>query len=352
MEYITHTDQLAQICDQLSQAKWLVVDTEFMRYNTYYPQLSLIQLATPDQQLYLLDPIETQDLSCFWEVLHNPAITKIMHSARQDLELFLNESGKLPQNVYDTQISSVFFGYGEGASLAKLVEGETGIQLPKDQTKTDWNQRPLTEQQLEYALNDVRYLGNIYLKQQKELTLEQKTALEWDFNEQLNPSLYEIKPEKAYKKLKGYSQLKPNQKPKAKALAAWREKLAQDLNKPRRWILGDDPILTLAKRTINEFFQLENLIPPATLRKHGKEILSLLTPPYPDEPEISYTKIKSTPELEKLKKLAAEIAQKNNLLHPPAQKHLADLLNNKGILLNGWRSVIFQDLLKNINLPT
>lgn len=345
MEYITSTEQLTKLCEQLSQEEWLVIDTEFMRYNTYYPQLSLVQLATPSKKFFLLDPLEIKDLSCFWKILHNPKITKILHSARQDLELFLNESGEMPQNVYDTQISSVFFGYGEGVSLARLVEGETGIQLPKDQTKTDWNQRPLTEQQLDYALNDVRYLGDIYLKQKQELTQEQTTALKWDFNEQLQPHLYEIKPEQAYKKLKGYNQLKPNQKPKAKALAAWREEQAQKLNKPRKWILGDDPILTLAKRTVDQIYHLEQVIPPATIRKHGVEILSLLTPPYPEEPATSFTKIKSTPELEKIKASASKIAQENNLLHAPSQKHLADLLNNKGILLKGWRSVIFKELL-------
>lgn len=280
-QYITQTQQLAEFCLLLQQADWLAIDTEFVRKDTYYPKLSLIQIQSSLGDAAIIDPLafdSNAQLEPLWQVLDSPKTLKVFHSARQDLEVLYQVAGRLPQSIFDTQIAAVFLGYGDLVGLAKIVEAELGSQLPKDQTRTNWHQRPLTEEQLAYAFDDVDYLAPLYQKMIKQLSAEQLDALQTDFAGLLNEHLYQIAPECAGDKLKAAQNLKPKAKAICYALAEWREAHAQKHNKPRRWALSDDVLIAIAKRppkTVQALYKVPH-IKASSVKTHGEEWITLI----------------------------------------------------------------------------
>ena len=259
MKILKTTDSLAEFCAKAESAPFIVLDTEFMREKTFYSQLCLIQIATPDDEA-IIDPLaDGLDLAPFLSLLDNPDIVKVMHAARQDIEIFYKLLGHVPPNVFDTQIAAMALGFGESVGYGNLVKGRLGINLDKGARFTDWSRRPLSENQLKYALADVTYLRDLYPGLVDEL--KDKNRLHWveeEMADQMRPELYDFDPERAW------ARLKPRKFSKEylatlKAAAAWREREAIRRDIPRGRVLKDDGLYVIAQRKPRTAKELENV---------------------------------------------------------------------------------------------
>ena len=161
LQYIDTPSQLAQLCEQIKKELWVALDTEFLREKTYYPKFCLLQIATPEW-VACVDPIALPNLEILFDVLYDPAIVKVFHSCRQDLEIFFQATGKLPSPIFDTQVAAPLLGFQDNPGYAMLVSSLLSINLNKAHTRADWSKRPLTGAELEYAADDVIYLCQIY----------------------------------------------------------------------------------------------------------------------------------------------------------------------------------------------
>ncbi|HXH04713.1 MAG TPA: ribonuclease D [Candidatus Competibacteraceae bacterium] len=277
--YIATPEALAGLCERLRGVPWLALDTEFIREKTYYPQLCLIQLATPDV-VACIDPLTLSDLGPLLDLLHEPSILKVLHAASQDLEILCRlRDGIPPAPVFDTQIAATLLGHGEQVGYATLVQAMLGIELDKSQTRTDWSQRPLAPEQIRYAADDVRHLCRVYESQRQ--ALEQQDRLAWlepDFQALADPARYRTEPLEAWRRVKGCQQLRGVQLNVLRTLAAWREEQAVASNRPRRWILGDDVLFDLARLMPRDLERLARIrsLDGSTLRRHGDALLALI----------------------------------------------------------------------------
>lgn len=246
MELITSTSVLAQFCERAQRHDFVTVDTEFLRETTYWPKLCLLQAATLEEAV-LVDPLAPNlDLAPFFELLADQRVAKVFHAARQDIEIFVKLSGKVPLNVFDTQIAASVCGFGDSVSYDNLVRSIASVELDKSSRFTDWSARPLSEKQMAYALADVTHLRDIY---QSLVTQVEETG-RWDWVEDELETLrsidtYVVKPEQAWERLKTKLN-RPRDLAALKALAAWRERRAQESDQPRSRILKDDALVELA----------------------------------------------------------------------------------------------------------
>lgn len=246
MELITSTDALAAFCARATKFDFVTVDTEFLRETTYWPRLCLLQAATPDEAI-LVDPLANSlSLAPFFELLADEKITKVFHAARQDVEIFVKLTGRVPKNIFDTQVAASVCGFGDSVSYDNLVRAVVGVDLDKSSRFTDWSHRPLTEKQRTYALADVTHLRDIY----HALRAQVDETDRWDWVEDEMGVLrsidtYVVQPEQAWERLK-MKIGKPRDLAALKAVAAWREKRAQDSDQPRSRILKDDAVSELA----------------------------------------------------------------------------------------------------------
>lgn len=247
-KYIIDTNEkLAALCAELSAHSVIAIDTEFLREKTYYAQLCLIQLAT-EAHIICVDPLACSELQPLLDVLYDPARVKVLHSARQDLELFYDLVGHLPQNIFDTQIAATLLGHGDQIGYAKLVKKMVGVDLDKAHTRTDWSRRPLSKEQVEYALDDVRYLLQIYHEQKDALAKAGRSDwLQRDFAALSDNATYANPDATLWQRLRGSNILKGVQLCVLQALAIWRETNARQKNRPRRWILRDEILIDLAR---------------------------------------------------------------------------------------------------------
>jgi ribonuclease D len=246
MELIVSTDVLAAFSKRAAGFDFVTVDTEFLRETTYWPKLCLLQAATLDEAV-LIDPLAPGlDLSPFFELLANDKVRKVFHAARQDIEIFVKLTGKVPLNIFDTQVAASVCGFGDSVSYDNLVRSITGVELDKSSRFTDWSARPLTEKQMVYALADVTHLRDVYAALLKQVD----DTGRWDWVEDELTVLesihtYVVQPEHAWERLKAKLN-KPRDVAALKALAAWREKRAQDGDQPRSRVLKDDALVELA----------------------------------------------------------------------------------------------------------
>jgi len=259
MKIITTTDSLAKFCKKAKSAPFIALDTEFMRERTFYSQLCLIQMATPDDEA-ILDPLAKDiDLSPLLSILANKEIEKVMHAARQDMEIFYTLLGKVPAPLFDTQIAAMALGFGENVGYLALVKGRLAITLDKGARFTDWSRRPLSDNQLSYALGDVTHLRDLYPGMCREL--KAKGRMDWvreEMETMLDASLYDFDPEKAWKRLKP-RMFRQDYLAALKAAAAWREREAQTKDVPRGRILKDDGIYVIAQRKPKSVKELANV---------------------------------------------------------------------------------------------
>ena len=246
MELITATSVLADFCGRAANHPFVTVDTEFLRETTYWPKLCLLQAATEDEAV-LIDPLaDGLSLAPFFELLANDKVTKVFHAARQDIEIFVKLTGQVPLNIFDTQIAASVCGFGDSVSYDNLVRSIVSVELDKSSRFTDWSARPLSEKQRVYALADVTHLRDIY----KTLVQQVEETRRWDWVEDELSTMrsidtYVIQPEQAWERLKAKLS-RPRDLAALKALAAWREKRAQDADQPRSRVLKDDALVELA----------------------------------------------------------------------------------------------------------
>ncbi len=277
---VTTSAELLDALARLDSADFVALDTEFMRESTYFPKLCLIQAAVPDA-VAVLDPLTLPDLAPLWQFLGDRRRTKVLHAARQDLEVFATATRDLPVPgpIFDTQIAAALLGYPAQIGYGSLVAERLGHTLAKGHTRTDWTRRPLSPEQLQYAEDDVRYLAPLYLDLLAALQAAQR--LDWLYEEtreleQLD--LHRTDPDAAWRRLKGLERLQPQQRATAKLLAQWREAAAIKHDKPRGWILADDALREIADRLPATIGELEaiNSLPPGVVRRRGEELLTLI----------------------------------------------------------------------------
>lgn len=246
MHVITTTEELAQFCKSAAHHDFATVDTEFLRETTYWPKLCLIQAATVEDAV-IIDPLaDGIDLAPFFELMANKGVTKVFHAARQDVEIFVKLSGKVPQNLFDTQIAASVCGFGDSVSYDNLVRSVVGEQIDKSSRFTDWSARPLSEKQLNYALADVTHLRDIYTTLRTKIDELDRGAWVDDENATLTSiNTYIVQPKDAWRRMKMKIN-RPRDLAALKALAEWREARAQKNNQPRGRVLKDDAIYELA----------------------------------------------------------------------------------------------------------
>jgi ribonuclease D len=276
--YIDTAQQLNQLCETLSRSDWYAVDTEFLREKTYYPQLCLIQIAT-DEVIACIDPIKLDNLDPLLEILYQDGKTVVFHAARQDLELLFQLRGALPASIFDTQLAATVLGYGDQIGYGSLVSQCLNVELDKAHSRTDWSLRPLSDAQLDYAADDVRYLCQLYQLMSEQLETKQRRSwLNEDFAELSKPELYQAELMSIWKKIKGAGRLKPSQLVVLQYLAAWREQEAIKRNKPRRWIIKDEVMLDMARFSPETIQQLAKIrgFEGRDADRHGKAILQAI----------------------------------------------------------------------------
>ena len=351
IQYINTPDQLAKLCEQIKKEPWLALDTEFLREKTYYPKFCLLQIATPEW-VACVDPIALPKLDALFEAIYNPAIVKVFHSCRQDLEIFYQLTGKLPAPIFDTQVAAPLLGFQDNPGYAMLVSSLLNINLNKAHTRADWSKRPLTEAEIEYAADDVIYLCQIYqLMVQKLTALGRIDWLKHDFAELENPALYTVAPEKAWFKIKGKNKLTGKQLSIIQTLAQWREKTAQSEDRPKSWLLRDELLFDLAKLQPETVVELANVrgINERAVNRYGKELCQLITAAKNRAPLPLYEKdrpAKKTQQQEAILDILTALVRiraEENALNPSilaTRKDLEVLLFNDDDecpLLHGWR---------------
>ncbi|MDC0074415.1 ribonuclease D [Alphaproteobacteria bacterium] len=246
MSLITDNNILKDVCNKLSKSSFIAIDTEFMRENTYWPKLCLIQLATPTYNA-IIDPLASGiDLKPLDDIMENKEIIKVFHACRQDLEIFYNRNKKLPKPIADTQILGMVCGFGDSVSYEILSKELINKKVDKFSRFTDWTRRPLTQRQINYALEDVIYLTEIYQKLLKKVS--ENNREEWineEMNNLCNLSNFSLDPKNAWKKIK-VKNLNQRFASNLKAAAQWRESEAQKKNIPKNRILKDESLVQLA----------------------------------------------------------------------------------------------------------
>lgn len=246
--YVRDADGLRELVGMLEGAPFITLDTEFMRERTYYARLCLIQVATDDVQA-IVDPLVIPDLSPLFALLADVSITKVLHAGSQDLEIFWCLMDKVPAPVFDTQVAATLAGFPTQVGYGTLVNEMMGVKLDKSDTFTDWSRRPLSGTQIEYALNDVRYLPAIYRELHGRMESEGRLSwLEPEFDRMVDPSTYDLVPEEQFRRIKRSSSLDPRQLGVLMTVTAWREREARRKDVPRRWVIGDDSLLEIARR--------------------------------------------------------------------------------------------------------
>ena len=277
---VSTSPDLVHALDQLRASDYVALDTEFMRESTYFPKLCLMQAAS-DGCCVVIDPLALAELDPLWEFLADRGRVKVLHAARQDLEVLsvANKGAPAFGPIFDTQIAGALLGSPAQAGYATLVSERLGHSLGKEHTRTDWSRRPLSPEQLQYAADDVRYLAPLYHELRDALV--KAGRLDWLYEETREleqPGMHRIEPSAAWRRLKGLDRLQPAQRATVKLLAGWRETIAARVDKPRGWILADDALREIAERLPASPEELERVrtLAPATLRKRGEELLSLI----------------------------------------------------------------------------
>lgn len=244
---ITDSARLAAFCARLSAADYVTVDTEFMRENTFWPVLCLVQLAGPKEAAAIDALAAGIDLGPLYELLADETVLKVFHAGRQDLEIFYHRTGRVPHPVFDTQLAAMVCGFGDQISYENLLARTVGVTVDKASRFTDWSRRPLSDRQLDYALDDVVHLRPVYEKLAARM---KKTGRAHWLDEEMAvltaPETYRIDPESAWQRVKGRRGRGTRFLAILVELAAWREREAQRRDLPRNRILRDEAIMEIA----------------------------------------------------------------------------------------------------------
>lgn len=308
---IAAAGELAELGAELAAAPAIGLDTEFMRERTYRAELCLLQAATP-RRAVCIDPLGGAPLAALAPALGPDGPLKILHAARQDLEVLWAAIGRVGP-VFDTQVAAALAGFPAQVGYAELVRQLLGQELAKAHTRTDWARRPLSPEQIAYALDDVRYL--LALCDALLERLDKLGRLHW-LEEELralaDPATFTVEPDAAWQRLKGVLSLDPGRQRLARSLAAWRERRAMDSNRPRGWILDDavlKEIVALVPRSLAALAAIPGL-PAGVAQRSGAAILELVrAAAIPDPPPPQPTRGRPDPEVTAMVKRLAELTR-------------------------------------------
>ncbi len=277
-DYIDAGPGLERACAELAADGVCAIDTEFVRESTYYPELALIQLASESCRA-CIDPLAIDDLAPLAALLADASVLKVFHSPSQDLEILYQKFGAVPAPVFDTQLAAAVLGYNHQVSYADLVRDLLGVSLEKKHTRADWTRRPLSADELDYAMDDVRYLLPLYVEMRARLEAGGRLAwIEKDLAELERAENYAVDFDQLWQRLKGVQKLKGEKLWIASELCRWREQVAQRQNRPRRWIVKDEALVEIARRkpaSAAELAQVPDLA-EKTARRHGDELLQIV----------------------------------------------------------------------------
>jgi ribonuclease D len=366
-QYITSATALSELCEQLRDSPRLALDTEFVGEETFVPKLELIQVATEHQAAIIDFPavLSGGALDRFWEIVCDSRIQKVVHAGRQDLDLVVVHAGQIPKPFFDTQIAAAMVGFGPQVAYANLVQRVHGKRLDKAHTFTNWSARPLSHDQLAYALEDVTFLLAIH--DHLHSRLSKLGRLQWVHEEfsRLEGVVGETRrePQERYQRIRGWDQLKPKAAAVLRDLAAWREGEAKRRNVPRSRVVRDEVLLQLARHPPRHQDELRKVrgLHASEIDRNGESILTTIHtalalspsawPVLPKErkpePE-SNGFVELLQAIVKARALEEEIAP--TLLATTADlQELVDAKTNRaGLdlpLLKGWRRVLLGDLL-------
>ena len=254
--YISTNEDLRAFCSRAAAFPAIAIDTEFLREKTYHAKLCLVQVATPDECV-VIAPLEIGDMGPLAELMADVDTLKVFHACSQDMEVLCHALGAVPAPIFDTQVAAGFLGERAQCSYHNLVSTFCGVSLPKTESLTDWSRRPLSDKQVEYALDDVRYLIDAYRVIDSKLHSLGRTAWVRDEIRPLaDPAHYRNDPRAAYKRVKRVNACTRRQLAVARELAAWREQRAETRDIPRKWVMSDEVLLALCKRapqTVEDF---------------------------------------------------------------------------------------------------
>ena len=353
---ITDQNTLNDFYNKCKIEKVLAVDTEFIRDSTYYPSLCLIQIAGINFAA-AIDPLAKLDMSPIWELLLNKNILKVFHAGRQDIEIFFGLMGEIPTPIYDTQIAAMFCGLGDQVSYESLVNNFLGLSVNKEHQFTNWLQRPLSKNQINYAISDVTHLINIFPLIRK--AIKDNNREEWVTKELEHLSkkeLYQVKADEVWKKIK-IKNSNPQMLNLLKHLAYWRENECKKRNIPRNRLIRDDVLINISfskPKTISELKKIR-AIPKNLSNDDFSQILEVIDKAEKVKREewplisTSTSPQISKSSLELLKILLKYCSEENGL----AEKVIANTDDLKSILegqkknmkvFTGWRNKIFGEM--------
>lgn len=366
-QFITTVEQLQFYCHKASQQPALCIDTEFVRTRTFYPQAGLIQVYD-GENVAIIDPIAIDDLSDLWALLTNPNVLKVIHSCSEDIELFNYLAGIAPTPLIDTQIAAAFLGLGTSLGYGALVKHFLDETLDKGEARTNWLQRPLTDKQLSYAVNDVLFLMPCFsaIKQQICDTRWQYALQETQLI--VNKRLQQTVAERVYLQVGSAWQLKAKQLAVLRDLCEWRLRQAMTKDSALNFVIREESLVAIARQMPKTIYQLQQLkeLKPNEIRIHGKKLLQIVHNVDVCDPESYPENIKRLTDFPNYKKLYSELRQQlTNLAetHKFAPEQFASkrqinqlfywfwnpaLLNNtqeKPDLLQGWRFSLAKPLL-------
>lgn len=354
---ITEQEKLQELCDKLSKSDFICVDTEFHRETTYWPELCLIQASAPGVE-GVIDPMaDDLDIGPFLQLIAEESRVKVFHAARQDLEIFNRLIGHVPGPIFDSQIAAMALGLGDSISYDNLIQRVLQIHIDKSSQFTDWKRRPLSNKQLVYAIGDVTHLREAYLLMTQQL--EEQGRMGWvreEMSSLEDPAKYDTDPMKAWQRLK----LRKPKKDYAAilvAVAAWRERVAQELDKPRRRILKDDAIHEIASQKPKSEKDFSNLraVPNGFVRsKHGAGLIEATVDAInnpdayaPDIPKRSHNAQVPAGAPELLKVLLKHVSDQNSVV-PRLIANAADIeriargeTDDEIAAMTGWRYKMF-----------
>jgi ribonuclease D len=277
MDLISTTAELTALCDRLAQHRVITVDTEFLRETTYYPLLCVVQMASAEEGAVIDALAQGIDLKPFFELMANEKVLKVFHAARQDIEIVWHRAGIVPHPIFDTQVAAMALGYGDSIAYDQLVERVTGHRPDKTHRFTDWSRRPLTEDQMHYALADVTHLRDVFAA--LDADLKKRNRSDWVSEEMevlTSPKTYDFHPERAWERLKTRVR-KPKELAVLIEVAAWREQEAQSRDVPRGRVLKDEvvgDIATHAPTSLEKLASLRSLPKGFDRSKWGSDIVA------------------------------------------------------------------------------
>ena len=354
--WIAQPEQLAARLQVWKGQRLIALDTEFIRERTYYPQLALVQLAIPGEIL-LVDPTVEGMAPLLAGLLEDPTVTKLMHSASEDLQALLRGCGAVPAPVFDTQVAAAMAGLGAGLSYLKLVEQITGVTLEKGQTRSDWLRRPLSDSQLEYAADDVLHLHAVHEVLDKRLReLGRMAWLQADSERAIGNARNDVDDPLPHLAIRSAQALDAAGQARLRRLLRWRDAEARRSDRPKSWVLDNELAVQLSRRPFENFQSFGAALDanPKAPRKARRELWEMLTAPLTEEESnIPLNRSAETTDKQRLKNLQEAVAKLALSLGVPdgllcARKQLEVLLEGRGwpASLEGWRRPLLEPVLK------